>query len=271
MTLIVDKRALKILIDTYWSSAGWKPTAGQSPNDEDFAYAKSKGLMFDPVELTHLDGVSRLINAVARTNRRQVADAFLASLSTRRLDWRSALGSYAVFEHMPAHTPHDSERSCPVCGLYLHATPYDFNVLNFMRHKWGGVRHHLVEYALMDLEIFMGIEAPKPVAEDRAIFRSLIRVMSSVGPDVSSAKLQSHLKPLIKSNKGERDVLIAILGYCGILGTAEYPGYSDEFVPSRKRRLPDRHFIDMPYPACWWSGAAGLNQQKLAEYFGHVL
>lgn len=271
MTSTVDKRALKILLDTYWSPAGWRSGPEQRPNDEDFAYAKSKGLMFDPVELTHSDAVARLLRAVASTDRRKVSDAFLASLSTRRLDWRSALGSYAVFQHMSSHTPQGLERSCTECALYLHTTANDFNVLNFERHKWGGVRHDRVEYALLDLELFMGIEPPKPAAEDLAIFRTLVHAISSVEPTVSSAKLQSHLASMLKSNKAERDVLVSILGYCGILGTATHPGYSDEFVPSEKRRLPDRHFVDMSYPACWWSGETGLNHAKLAEYFGHVL
>jgi hypothetical protein len=270
MTPAVDKRALRILQNTYWSPAGWKSASEQHPSDEDFAYAKSRGLMFDAIELTHSDAVARLLLAVASTNRRRVADAFLASLSTRRLEWRSALGSYAVFQHMSAHTPQATERICTECGLYLHTTAHDFNVLNFERYKWGGIRHDQVEYALLDLELFTGIEPPQPVPEDLAIFRDLVRAISEAGPTVTSAKLQSHLAPMLKSNKAERDVLVAILGYCGILGTAEHPGYSDEFVPNQRRRLPDRHFVDMSYPACWWSGVTGLNQAKLTEYFGHV-
>jgi hypothetical protein len=270
MTPTVDKRALKILQDTFWSSAGWRAASDQHPSDEDFAYAKSKGLMFDPVELTHSEAVARLMIAVASTSRRRVADGFLASLSTRRLEWRSALGSFAVFQHMSAHTPQGTESSCTECGLPMHKTTHDLNVLNFERYKWGGIRHDQVEYALMDLELFMGVEPPKPVPEDLAIFRSLVHAISEAGPAVTSAKLQSNLASTLKSNKAERDVLVAILGYCGILSTTEHPGYSDEFVPSKRRRLPDRHFVDMNYPACWWSGEAGLNQVKLAEYFGHV-
>jgi hypothetical protein len=267
----VDKRALKILLSTFWSSSGWRPEPRQGPSDEDFAYAKARGLMFDPVELTHSDAIARLLRVVERTNRRQMADAFLASLSTRRLDWRSALGSYAVFQHLSKHQPRAVEHRCSECGLYMNTTEYDFNVLNFERHKWGGVRHDRVEYALLDLEIFIGADPPKPTAEDVAIFQRLIRAISSVGRTVTSAQLQSHLAATLKSNKAERDVLIAILGYCGVLGVPAHPGYSDAFVPCEKRLLPDRHFVDMPYPACWWNGETGLNRAKLAEYFSHVL
>ena len=41
--MTIDKRARKILNDTFWSSSGWKREPKVSP--EDFAYAKSKGLI----------------------------------------------------------------------------------------------------------------------------------------------------------------------------------------------------------------------------------
>nr|MCU0875595.1 hypothetical protein [Pirellulaceae bacterium] len=112
-----DPRALKILRNTYWSSTGWKAKPRTPPND--FAFAKSAGLMFDPVSVDHDKAVAWALRAVAAVSQEQVAGAFLASLSTRRLDLRSPLGSYAVLRHFPKHKPrvHGSgERSCAVCG-----------------------------------------------------------------------------------------------------------------------------------------------------------
>ena len=42
----MDKKAKSILFKTYWSAKGWNRTPETVP--EDFEYAKSKGLMFDP-------------------------------------------------------------------------------------------------------------------------------------------------------------------------------------------------------------------------------
>ncbi len=50
----MDKRALKILLDAFWSPAGWKPAASRGPSAENFEYAKSKGMMFEPQELVQL-------------------------------------------------------------------------------------------------------------------------------------------------------------------------------------------------------------------------
>src|SRR5436309_3507884 len=98
---MVDKRALKILFATYWSSNGWKRKEEQVTLPEDLLYAKQVGVMFDPIRLSHEDIVRRAIEVRGRIEPQAVADAFLASLSTRRLGLRSALGSYAVLRHLP--------------------------------------------------------------------------------------------------------------------------------------------------------------------------
>lgn len=90
-------------------------------------------------------------------------------------------------------------------------------------------------------------------------------------PTVTSAQLQKHLPASLKSNKGERDQPIAILGLCGVLGTSEHLGFGERFVPLHQRALPDRHYVDMAYPACWWRGEDGVNEDRLREVFGHAL
>lgn len=267
----MDKRALKILLDAFWSPAGWKPEASRGPSIDDFDYAKSKGVMFDPVTLDHKQVQVELMKAIRQLDRHRVADAFLASLSTRRLDWRSAFGSYVVFQHMPGHVEFDSVGRCGVCGMYLGPGEENLNVLNFERFKWGGVRHDQVPYASLDLRLFLQEPGVKPVAEDVKIFRNLIETIRAVPLETTSAGLQAHLAKSLKSNKAERDILVGLLGFCGILGTHDHPGYSDTFVPSSERHLPDRRFVDMSYPACWWSASSGVNETKLKEYFGHAL
>jgi hypothetical protein len=155
--------------------------------------------------------------------------------------------------------------------LYLSQTQEDWNVLNFERFKWGGVRHDQVNYAVFDLKLFLNSKVPNPKRDDLQIFRGIIAAITSVPPDVTSAGLQAHFAEVIKSNKAERDVIIGILGFCGILGTPEHPGFTDSFVAVREQTLPGRRFVDMSYPACWWRGSVGVNQARLTEWFGHAL
>lgn len=267
----MDKRALKILMDAFWSPAGWKPEAMRGASGEDFEYAKSRGAMFDPVMLDHASVQTEIAALVQRLGRRRVADAFLASLSTRRLDWRSAFGSYVVFQHMPRHDESPIGRRCGVCGMYAGQREEDLSLLNFERFKWGGVRHDHPGYAAFDLGQFILETVPSPSVEDVRIFHGVIDAIRTAPAETTSAAVQSRLPRALKSNKAERDVLVALFGFAGILDTPGHPCYSDAYVPVTQRRLPDRHFVDMSYPACWWKASYGLNQAKLSEYFGHVL
>jgi hypothetical protein len=264
------KRAQDILFGTYWSLHGWRHSPSTSP--EDFEYAKRSGVMFDPLRATHDEIIARAISTARTTEKRQVADAFLASLTTRRLDLRSALGSFAVLQFFPDHGASSGEQQCTICGLYNRSDKvHDLNVLNFERLKWGGVRHSQPLYAALDLELFASTDVPVPSDRDRQTFCAIVDAIRRVSGDTTSAALQKHLAMLFKSNKAEREILIGILGLCGILETAAHSGYADGFVQYNQRELPARRFIDMAYPACWWAGANGVNDRALNDFFGHAI
>lgn len=271
MMPFADKKALDILFDTYWSSSGWKNESERKISPTDFEYAKAAGLMFEPKTLTHDEAVDWIVDMVARHELATVADAFLTSLSTRRLDLRSALGSYMVFQHFRPHKEVLSDgRSCQICGLYTGKQEYDLNVLSFERHKWGGVRHSDVIYAAMDLELLLRETLPKPRPEDISILANLIEAASLQSPEMTSAKFQTKFSKILPSNKSERDMLISILGFCNILVTKDHPGYLNKFIPKCERELPNRRFVDMAYPVCWWTGKDGVNRENLNLVFGKI-
>jgi hypothetical protein len=269
----MDKRAIRILFQTFWSPSGWKSEKERTVAPDDFAYAKSAGAMFDPLRMSHTEIVQRAITAATALTPRVVADGFLASLSTKRLDLRSALGSYAVLRHFPDHHPSSEQRQCTICGAYEQSDKAkDLNVLSFERFKWGGVRHDQPLYALFDLEQFMKGDRPCPSTRDVQIFAELIEIILAVPLETSAAILSKHLSNCnFKSSKAEREIVIGILGLCGILETTAHPGYSRQFVAYSRRELPSRRFVDMHYPACWWKRIDGINQDALRLYFGHIL
>ena len=272
MTVSVDRRALEILFATYWSGGRWCDEKSRSTPPEDFDYAKRCGVMFDPIRLSHSDIVSRAVTAVRAVERTSVADAFVVSLSSRRLDLRSALGSYAVLQHFSRHTRSRQPGACRVCGEYTRALEeVDLNVLNFERFKWGGVRHDTPLYGSFDLELFQQAPRVSLVPADVAIFKGLLDAIEHAPPETTSATLQRHLAKAFRSTKDERDIAVRILGMCGILATDEHPGYLQRFVPYSERELPGRRFVDMRYPACWWRRTDGINQDAIAYWFGHVL
>jgi hypothetical protein len=155
--LQVDARALRILFDTHWSSQGWKAERSTSP--EDLAYAVHAGVMFpEPLRTSHDDLGARTRRLASTVDGKCVAQAFLSSLSTRRLDLRSALGSYAVARLLPDHTFTRKGHLCAVCGYPDGVSDVDLNVLSFERHKWGGVRRDDLSYIQFDLDAFSRTE-----------------------------------------------------------------------------------------------------------------
>jgi hypothetical protein len=270
-----DKKALQILLDHYWPPKGGR--RDKAIDSADFEYARQAGYMFDPVTVTHDDIVARLLTIRSRVSLERVADAFLASLSTRRLELRSALGSFAFAAHFPDHRLVEQARGpmpsgrlqCRLCGLYGHsaAEQQDLNVLSFERWKWGGVRHADPLYCWFDLTQFeqAGLAAPTP--EDYAILARIVEIASGLAPKAKPNELAKRIGKVIKSNGWERRVLIEILGHCGILKPAGRCGFLQAFTSGEQRDWPRDHTNDWNYPVIWWQGADGVDRAALHRLF----
>lgn len=262
--------SLRPLLEAFWSPRGWRRPAAL-PEGAELAQAVEAGVLFaDPRALDHDGWVAAARAAAAAVTPGEVEEAFIASLPSRRLDLRSALGSFAVVRDLPVHkfTPGGS-RSCDVCGLPEYAEQ-DLNVLNFERFKWGGVRRDKVEYAAFDLEQFQ--RAPRLAASPEALRlgRELLATLRSAGASETATTLADDLR-MVKGNKAEREVLLDILGVCGVLETREHTGYLTAFVPWNSRELPSQRFIERTYPVCWWRGADGVNEDAVRALLPSLL
>lgn len=264
--MAVDERAKKILMARFWSPAGWKLDPVVPP--EDFAYAKIAGLMFDPLASTHDQTVASAVAAVSKTNHIDAVNAFISSLGSRRLELRSALGSYAVGRHLKQHgiAMAGGRGPCPYCGEYG-TSDVDLNVLNFERFKWGGVRHEQPEYIAFDLKSFATLERVKPTKADFSILRAIFESIRCLPPTSRLRDLERALSGILPSNKSERQVLISILGYAGVLVDLSRPDFRGDFVPFAKREHTRWSKDDWPYPVRWWTGSCGLNQAAIDEWF----
>lgn len=276
--ICMDKKAKGILFKTYWSSSGWKDDKYTAPSD--FAYAKEKGLMFDPMSISHDDCAYRVIKIVNAITMEQVSKAFLSSLSTRRLDWRSGIGSYNIAKLFTSHkyTPVESGHSykdgkivhtpytCKVCknlkyGVVGHERYIneDLNVLNFERMKWGGVRHGDLIYTLFDLERFAKEQIPEPTETDIEILKSILSEIASCNPGDYPSSLRDKLKdvPDLKSSKDDRFIIIEILACIEVLKPMSYD-----------KKTTGKH--DWTY-AEFWRGKDGYNTESVEKYFGKYL
>jgi hypothetical protein len=149
---------------------------------------------------------------------------------------------------------------CGVCGFAQVERQVDWNVMNFERFKWGGVRHDQLDYVWLDLRQFSRADRLRPTPEDRAAFEQLLGVLEGAPEGTTAAQIAQKPPRGIKSNQDERSVLLDILGVCSVLETPEHRGYADGFVPAEDRVLPPRRFVDRAYPVCWWKAEYGVNR-----------
>lgn len=274
----MDQKAKNILFKTYWSGTGWKNEYITTP--EDFEYARDKGLMFDALTISHDDCVKQIIEMAKAISKEQVVRAFLSSLSTHRLDWRSGIASYYIAQLFTPHeyTPVASGYSykdnkitavsytCEVCKNIKYGVigsekyvNVDLNVMNFERIKWGGVRHGNLIYTLFDLKQFQKEQITEPNQTDIQIFKSILDVIRSCDAGDFPGKLRDKLKdiPDLKSNHNERSVLVEILACIGILNPKSY-------------NRPERGKHDWTY-ATFWRGEDGYDTEVVETYFGKYL
>jgi hypothetical protein len=265
----IDKKALKILFSTYWSPSGWKKEFTVSPAN--LAYARRCGLMFDPVYMSHDQALEWALRSRNSVSKEQVTDQFLVSLTSRRLDLRSALGSFAVSLNLLAHTWDRAKSStpyCPVCVMYgRFDKPEDLSILNFERFKWGGVRHDNPIYIGFDLAEAGKNTPVKPTDEDRQILGSILETARSLPMNAKPSELEMRLASLFQSNKQERRKLIGILGYCGILIDPGRPSFFETFPHGSVRFDAPGSKNDWAYPIRWWRGAYGVNEKAVGFWF----
>ncbi len=256
---------LRVLMRTYWSTTGWRRDV-TLPDEATFERMKAAGVMFGSDDLSGHDAwVSRARAAAQRLTISEVRDAFLASLTARRLDLRSALSSYIVARSLPQHSFDEtsSQFRCPVCDG-VGRSGVDLNILNFERFKWGGTRKLNVGYVAFDLEQFE--QAPKltPSETDKTLAREIFAFIQSCPPSTTPTQL-AHLLKLLPGNKDERASFVEALGILGVLNASEHPGFLTHFITSADRKLPNRHYVDDGYPVCWWTASDGVNAKAVLE------
>lgn len=271
----MDKKAADILYKTYWDN-GWIDSAQRQTYPADFEYAKAKGLMFEPLTISHDQCLKEIFEILPTLSIDKVAKAFLSSLSNRRLDWRSGVASYAIAKQLTPHTytkvisgqsfgrdgnVTQENHTCGICKDLKYGiigdeyyTNTDLNILNFERIKWGGVRHGQLLYTLFDLRQFQLADIPEPSAEDIEIFQNILACIKNSQPGDYPSALEKNLSKVLKSTKNERKALIEILACIDIL------------KPTAHNR-PIRGKNDWTF-AEDWRGEDAYNEEALDYYFG---
>jgi hypothetical protein len=256
-------RARQILLDTFWEGGGWRRGPAIAPDELDIA--KAAGYMFDPSVSTHDGAVSRAINAAYSIEPRDVAHAFVASLTTRRLEYRSALGSFAFARFLPHHQAGNSRgRSlCDVCGDPIEDRLVDWNLENFLRIKWGGMGHGIPSYMSFDLERFNELEKIEPASQDWTILEKILAIAASQDPKARPDHLERAINKTVSSNRHERRVLLHILWFAGILKPSIVIPIFVLLVPFTERGTE----TELAYPFSAWRGVDAVDHDAVSFWF----
>lgn len=273
-------KGLKILKDFYRSGDNEQFTDKQIAN---FEFAKAEGYMFDfPTQITHDEAMERLADALSKITPETVGNAFLYSLSTRRLEYRFALGSYYTAIAIPPHQFSPNKYgSCEVCGWqqwkpppqesglkYILDMQYAPNYFNYIRYQFGGFADMGLNYALFDLEQFLKLPPVTPCAEDRKILKRILGCVKTLEWRDRAAKLQKaaiHEK-ILKTNSDEMEMLLTALGVCGVLTDRKAPALEEKFVGYWDIKC--LQFSEWGYPINMWRAYNGVNKEHLIKVFG---
>jgi len=246
---IMDKKAKSILFKTYWSSQGWKRDFETDPLD--FEYAKSKGLMFEPISISMKEVKTDLKNILDQISTKKITDGFLSSLTNKRLDWRSAIASY-----FNAKLILEGKREFYRPEIFEYNNE-DLNVLNFERIKWSGVRHSDLLYNYLDLKLFSQENISEPTELDINTFKGILKCINDSETGEYPGKLRDRLKEVMKGTKNERHTIMEILGCCEILEPKSYDR------PTTGRH--DWAFVE------YWRGEDKYSKKIVNEYFEQYL
>lgn len=268
----VDSKALRILFNTIWDIDNQTWITFSKPPAADYEFAKAAGLLHDPYEITHRSIVARIRKHRDRIERRAVAAAFADSLLTRRMEHRSPLGSYAHALHLNTHrfSADGEHEECNECDFGKKET-ISVNEYTFRRLMWAGnVLQGSLGYICCDLASYSESNVHcNPRSRDTIV--ALVDGIRKLPRTAGLEELQKSIAGIFPSNKNERQVVLEILGYCGIIKPRDCPSMHKKWVPPCERPFP-KHFYRREWqsPASCWTGEDGVNEDAVAFWFGDI-
>lgn len=253
-------------------------------NIEELKEAKKEGYLFDfPTYLEHDDILKQIKYFVSQISKKDVANAFLYSLTTRRLEYRSILGSYwyavALFPHKK-HNRYGTDGFCDICDWMdmPKDTPenekkwyhYKYNIYNYDRYRVGGIVHTNVNYAMFDLREFLKMPKVEPTQKDKEILLKTLHLIDNLKLNNKAGTYRDYIvkNKIFPTNKNEITQFLNILGVCGVLSSDMYPCYDEHYVPADGSRDPVEYLNDFRYPLNRWKVADGINKKRFKKVFG---
>lgn len=202
----------------------------------------------------------------------EAAQAFVASMWSAPMIWRSLITGKLIASGMPSHehTPYPSSSTCQICGLSV-----DQATDSTLQWYWRMTNGTPLDgdpfgQVLALRELAAAQELPKPNDYDRWTLRAVLTVLRQLPPKTRYSKAAIALKKerLLPTQKeyAYRD-LLETLALIGILDTPEHPGMITEFTSYIQRDARPNVRVEVQAPLAWWDSSVGINENNLNKIF----
>lgn len=276
---MVDKKALALLKKYYLPYK-----ASGQPSESDRKKAESTGVILPDTVMTHDEIVAEVRELSRRISLEAAAKAFLYSLSSGDMRYRTALSSLIWAKALPEHVFETKEgvkeewrySMCNVCGCthgITEAESIDWNeygVFRYLPPKQYGRDPDFAcaEYALNDLREFEKLPAVEPCDEDYRILNGIFACVKEMKPHNTDTALLSEIRgrKFIDATGNAIHCILGVLSVCGILEGTDNKGFLHSYTNCSERG-EGRDGLTF-YPLNFWRGRNGVNYGAVSEIFG---
>jgi hypothetical protein len=241
-----------------------------------------KGVLIEPRRQSHDDLLNELTKVRKQIEIKDLVNGFLHSLSTGKNQYRTALASYLIARAIPEHKVkreymsglNRSDYACPVCGMKIDEEYICHVEDSLSRYALYYPQKHTIQemqtpdFLLFDLKQFKDLPKVSYTEKDVEILVNILKLAESMGDHNNYTALQKLItrSKIIDATGNEINVILSVLGVCGVLQTPERRGFAEKFT-----NITDRGFYgletEISYPLFHWHGRNGVDKKALKDIF----
>ncbi|MEM7011840.1 MAG: hypothetical protein AAF585_10190 [Verrucomicrobiota bacterium] len=268
-----DERSIAAIfgnVRDFDQSESWPADDGVIVPDGELRHLIEQGWIPVVLTLSNQEVLDWLFEERAKITKESVANAFMAGLSSKRYDLHSPLGSFAVFYAIGKDSVDEfaSEDGISEWRRIDGPTERDFlqKAYDRLNPQYGG--HDSMVYAAYDFWRFNQIQCPMPTESDQRILEKCLNAIRNLPEIATLTHLDKALSGIVKGNKRDRQHILEILGYCGILGTPDGIPMRKRYFTRRSAPMPDHFYSrEWHYPASFWNGSIGIDEAEVSFWF----
>lgn len=257
----------------------------EKPSDAEIRNAVRSGILVPDSAMTHDEIVTEIKALSGHIALERAAKAFLYSLSSGDMRYRSALSSLVWAKALPEHAfisngvEKDEWRTpaCVICGC-SHGLDgketidwNEYGVFRYLPPKQYGREPDFTcaEYVLHDLREFEKLPPAEPCEEDYRILNSIFACVKEMKPHNMDTALLAEIRKrkLFNATGNAIHCILGILSVCGILEGTEKKGFLTCFT-NRNEQGMGRDGLSF-YPLNFWRGREGVNYAAVDQIFGN--